>query len=1059
MHKLLNSNNILCANNMFIAKKYRMVIICLIFVACLVGILYYFTYNVNTTPLIQEGIANQNNFPATVTSTTGNVTYTNVGCWVNGSTTSGDQAIKNVAPNSVNTLQKCIDHATANGYDTAGWQQDGNKCYVGNNNQSTWNADSNYTKYGRPDSSVGCTGPNINVVYTLNPVTPPVSYGTAPNPYYGYDYKGCYSLNPDSTVQNMTKVTQLGTTGPTLMANCIDYAKSSTTTPYNTAIISGSDCYVGNMGIGNQILSYFGLTNLPSATTTNYCGVTGTSRPSDDRSTYMVYSSYEGVPPATVNSYSYRGCYKKTPTGSTGSNALPYKLSGGPFSSIESCIAAANGANYKTAALSNVNECWVGNQNIPYLKDNYSIYGKVDSAEQCDINYAGQDSLLVYSTLNDPVTTTINGYKYGGCWNDPNGNNLPTKLYKPASATEPQNVETMSLEECIQAGNLAKLNSVAYKKDGKCFGGNQGSSGVNYKKNGEIKNNNVKCDVRNPGDYTSVIYTTHDTNPAPENQGLTYKGCWKNGSPPFGEETVGAYTLDECIALAKNSNRGFDTAYYYSQNQCILGTSSYENYKKYGSAGSDCNSYYPSINNGLVYSTSSQQPDYPNIEDFEEAVGDYEHPERISATNPANTYLFKGYWNESLDRAVPNLVSSTSSGINDCVNKANKMGYSVVSFQKGSECWGGAPGTNYKKYGVASSESLNNGSIIAEIYSYGPEPTPHPNCGINTDGFSTMDDPNTANANIPQPSYSTPQTTTVVFDPLPNTYTTITYSQTPNPSLAQSSTPQDTPSAEQSTNSLDNTQTGSSSSTTSTEPSSSASESVPSSAPAPYSSSSTNNVPTSTPESTSLSTSTQTRTMSGTSIQQERNPSLSQWLPNTPFVYENNMNSSPPNSSQPTPSPTPPQTSSQTNNPAPVTDIINNQYGNPSYGGGIEQFSLFNSIGSYFKEGVESLSPPQNEIPGLFVPKTQIVPPVCPSVKPILVKPQCPATATAPVPDNSRSSQNIGENSMTLNNGVYVNQNSKNEAPSPQCKSGSTYGGNYDNIPQPYLPSFSGFGM
>lgn len=1027
---------------MFITKKYRILVLSFIFIACILGVIYYFTCKFNSES-VKEGLASTS-FPNSIIS--GGTTYNNVGCWQNGDIANSLAMSIIATDNTISTVNQCVNYAATNGYDTAGWQDSAGKCYVGNNDPTKWDAITNYTKYGQ---ATDCSLPNVNVVYTTNPAPVPVSNPTPPANYSTYKYKGCYVVNPGVTPTNMTDVTtavtSMGTSGgSTLMEKCVNYAKSPSAPPgTNTAIISGTNCYVATMGpTSPSILTYFNLVNVPSPTTTNYCGVDGTSKPSPDRApAYMIYSSYIGTPPADISNYSYRGCYKKTPTSGTGDNALPTRLNPSD-NTLQGCVDFAKNSGYNSAGLSSVassygtsvNECWGGNQRVSYLKDNYARYGAALDPSSCDATYPGTDSLLVYSILNDPVTTTINGYTYGGCWEDPSGNILPTQLYKPGT-TPSNSVETMTLDECTQAGTNAGFNSVAYKKDGKCFGGNQGTRGVNYKSRGEVVNDDQRCDVKKPGTGVGIVYTKYGRNPESTILGYDYKGCWNgpgSSGVPFGEIQTGSYTIDTCIqdiASDRNAGRGFDTATLINQNQCILSDTSVpvDNYRKFGSyTGTDtCNQYYPGINAGVVYSTSSSSPTPSNIEYYADVVGDPDHPSSIViptvGTIQGHTFNLRGYWEESsTNRAVPNFIAQVSN-INQCINLANARGYNVASYQNSGQCYGGSS-VNYKTYGEATPTSVRDGSIIAEIYGYGPEPTTHADCGINQDGFSNIDEQNTANTNIPQPSYNTPQTTTVVFDPLPNTNTIITYSQTPNPDLIQSSSSSQQRQQQQTaTDSVRGTSPPSTQTTPSTY--------VPSSAA---------NVPSSTP-----SSSNSQQIMNTPLTEEGKIQSHSQWLPNTPFVYENKMNTMPSSSVAP---PSPTQTSLP-NQAAPVTDVINNEYGSSIYRDrGREPFSLLNSFGSLFKEGIESLSPPQ-DVPGLFVPKTQIVPPVCPSVTPIIIKQSNDVS-------EKQKETSTRNGSMTLNNGLYVAQNSRTS-----CSSGSNYGGNTDNIPQPYLPSFSGFGM
>jgi hypothetical protein len=983
---------------MFIAKKYRMLIICLILIVCVVGIFYYFMYSANMKPLIQEGITDVNNanFPASYTF--GNTVYQKAGCWADDPIVPAiDENVTSQLTNR--TLQGCVEYANTQGKNTAGWQQQGGKCFIGNNDPTS--LITNYTRYGRASASVGCTGPNVNLVYTTTPATEPVSYGPADNPYNTYAYQGCWYNSPNA--RNVTAVTDASlnaTTGDTLMAKCINYSKTNPGLTGNTAFLSGNKCYIGTIGAGQTFQNYFNLVTMPSATTTNYCSVTGTFGPTPTTASYMAYSSFVDTPTGYIGNYIYRGCYN---TGSTG--PLPDRLSdGGDMTlTMEQCVGVGSRNNYYTVALTNGGECWGGNKGVQYLQDNYTKYGPSDTA--CDPLTPAAGKLIVYSTLNDPVDIDINGYRYGGCWNDPNNDILPTRLSTTVSGSTDRDY-TMTLEQCIAAARSGSYNSVAYKKDGNCYAGNQNGNTINYKKDGEIINNNPKCDIRNPGEETGIVYTTYGRAFETPIDGTDYKGCFRTGTGSFGNIMTGVYTLNDCIDNVKDS-RVYDTAVFQNQNQCVVGDSNLliDNYARFGGA-TGCNQYYPIVGSSVVYSRgSAPNPDITDIQYFIDQVGDYYHPASITTTNPSNTFLLKGYWNESPgnNRAVPEYLG-TVSGIEECIRRANSYTYETASFQNGNQCYGGGTGTNYKRYGQATTSSVANGYTIAEIYHVGAEPTPHPDCGVSLDGFTTLDDPNTQNSNIPQPPYNTPQTTTVVFDPLPNTYTTITYAQTPNP--------------------VASTAGGGAGAATSA--SASASTTPPS----------------------GTSTSTATSPTTGQPLSDaEKQQTASQWLPHTPFVYENKMASSNSNSMQ---------SVDNYNYSPPTTDIINNQYGTPT-DPTVEPFSMFaKSVGSFFKEGVESLSPPSSEIPGLYVQKTQIVPPVCPAVTPVLIKPSCGSS------DKSKEQSQKNERpTMCLNN--FITENSL-YGPSPSqytngCSSGSNYGGNTDNIPQPYLPSFSGFGM
>ncbi len=82
------------------------------------------------------------------------------------------------------------------------------------------------------------------------------------------------------------------------------------------------------------------------------------------------------------------------------------------------------------------------------------------------------------------------------------------------------------------------------------------------------------------------------------------------------------------------------------------------------------------------------------------------------------------------------------------------------------------------------------------------------------------------------------------------------------------------------------------------------------------------------------------------------------------------------------------------------------------------------------KEGLETLSPPPNT-PSAFMPKSEAVPPVSPSIPPVIIKQKCdPCPACAPC------------------------KNAPTNLPPPNAQ-----GVTYDNLPMPNLPSFKGFGM
>ena len=96
----------------------------------------------------------------------------------------------------------------------------------------------------------------------------------------------------------------------------------------------------------------------------------------------------------------------------------------------------------------------------------------------------------------------------------------------------------------------------------------------------------------------------------------------------------------------------------------------------------------------------------------------------------------------------------------------------------------------------------------------------------------------------------------------------------------------------------------------------------------------------------------------------------------------------------------------------------------------MNSFIMTNSKKNNGIEGLETLSPPPiNQFN--FMPKSESVPPVCPSIPPVIIKQKCdPCPACAPC------------------------KNAPTNLPPPNSQ-----GVSYDNLPMPNLPSFKGFGM
>lgn len=830
----------------------------------------------------------------------------------------------------------------------------------------------------------------------------------------GYRYEGCWT---NSSNTNLT----LGATGSNMSA-CIDLSKS---TKNNTAILKGTNCYVGTQSANPPYTTYFGLSSLIDPSIANlYCSSTGTTG-SNNINASLVFSNFLAQTPLSVYDYSYKGCWNGIvpsssgqigttgtagttgTTGRTGTTVLPYFLGSGY--DISGCVARGSGLHYKTVGLMNGSDCYGGNYKATYSVDNYKIGGPVDTTLNpygCDINNPGPTSMMIYSSLNEQVTTNITPYRYGGCWVD---NDKDPYLKTRLGGTG------MTLNDCILLGTTG-YNSIAYKKGGVCYGGNQGTTGTNYKQGGEIPNNDVRCDVGGPGPDTSIIYTNYGPPQDAVISGYDYKGCWKDGSPSFTSDLLGyGYTLDKCITDSKKL--GYDLVSFQNQNQCKGGNqnagSDYTTYGKISDNNSpSCNEYYPGTNVGVVYSTSTKIDDDTTsdlIDKIKEKVvgggGNYPPPSTIGQ------YLFKGYWNESPDRTVQNYLGSYT--LEACVTKANTDGYNTVSFQNGNQCWAGTS-SNYKKYGKPTSESIKDPSnTIAAIYSKTSEPSPHDDCGAHIEGLETMTDEQPTG--ISQPPYNIPQTTTIVFDQIPNKNTVITYSQTPiSTSIANTS--------------------------------------LSSSSAAAYGATTTTNGPTNLQNTSGMS-------------QTDKSKIHQKWLPNTPYIYENKNEDS---SSAKSPSPNTSSSTTSTNNKFPGsmftnTDIINNNYGSAT-----ESFTIINQKdGKYKREGIESLTPPSKETPGPFVPKTMVVPPVCPSIPPVVIKTDCSVCKTnggtqggggssGTSSSSGLNNQNALTSQMTNN---FTNTNSINGTQNMYGISCNNQGRSYDNIPQPYLPSFSGFGM
>lgn len=756
--------------------------------------------------------------------------------------------------------------------------------------------------------------------------------------------------------------------------------------------------------------------------------------------------------PQTVYDYNYKGCWNGSPgpTGSNGSsNPLPYHISG--TYDISGCVIAGVSRNYKTVGLMNSNECWAGNHNADYLINDYKANGPVDTSanpDACNISNPGPTSMMVYSNLNETVSTPIGGYRYGGCWTDSTTSpSLPMHLNTSGPTGATGTFSQMTLTQCVDAGKSKNYNSVAYMANGQCYGGNQGSAGIDYKKGGEIPNNNRRCDVGGPGPNTSIVYTTYGSAHTPTISGYDYKGCWKDGSPSFTSRLLGnGYTLDKCVEDSKKL--GYDLISFQNENQCKGGTQNKgSDYMQYGRVSDDdpsCNSYYPVNNTSVVYSTVTPQP-RPTNDYLEKALkwihsGGRSGGDGDGTVMPSNIdgYAFKGFWNESADRTVQNYIGSYS--LEECIQVAKSKGYGTVSFQSANQCWAGT-NSNYKKYGQSTASSIRNPSTtVAAIYSTGAEPSSYVSCGAHVEGIESMDSSTTTTTSTPhtpQPPYTVPQTTTVSFESTPKTNTIITYSQTP---------------------------IGTSGISTNA---------------APVSSSSSKD-------------STQLQSTSNMS-QDDKSNVHRQWLPNTPFVYEN-KNTTTTATATATSSPASTQNSS-TMSPSPLStststmasafsksDIINNIYNSASNSEntGLELFTTINQKDANYykkqlKEGIESLSPPPQESPsGPFIPKSMVVPPVCPSIPPVVIKTDCSVCNKNAAKDATSSKQAQSTaltNQMTSN---FANSNSITSSTAGNPYSTASYfdnthpinssscknqGRTYDNIPQPYLPSFSGFGM
>jgi hypothetical protein len=786
----------------------------------------------------------------------------------------------------------------------------------------------------------------------------------------GYKYKGCWSASLESQLNQAE--------GESDMQKCIQTAKDN---QHNTSVLNGNVCKTGNIQDSNMQLIDEKNNVDPD------CNIYGTTN-----SAKLVYSSYVAPPPEKLYDYSYKGCW--TATSDPATNPLPVYLR--QATSMNDCVFEGLKQGYNTVALQNGNQCWAGNKS-QYFKDDYKALGPVNSTDPyaCDISDPGPTTAIVYSILNEPVITPMNGYRYGGCWKDKDKSPyLPNKIEVNG---EDGNPKPLTLEECLAAAQ--GYNSVAYKSGGKCYAGNQGSDGIDYKKGGEIPNNDENCDVGGPGPNTSIIYTKYGPPQEKTINGYDYKGCWKNDEKyPAMLYPVGpGFTLDTCLKAAKSGR--YDTAALQNQNECVLSNQGVgiSDYKMYGQISDNnspiCNADYPGYETAVVYSTWNS-PYTPDVPDVNTPIIESRIIDKIGigggdnvAPSEINGYTFKGIWNESVDRAVPIYLGSNT--LEKCLETAANNGYSTVSFQNKDQCWAGN-NPNYKRYGKPSASSIKNPNMTpAVIYSTGSDPSPHINCSIPKENFEPMNEINTQNTNIPQPPYTIPQTTTVVFDPIPNTNTVITYSQTPI-STSQTSNPTNL----QSTSNMN---------------------------------------------------------------QDEKSEVHKKWLPNTPFVYENkNDDSSSASSSS--------SSSSAKRFPGSMftnTDIINNRYGSSATESGLESFANINK--KYGREGIESLSPPSTEIPGAFVPKTAIVPPVCPSIPPVIIKTDCSVCKTnggTQEGGSNGTSSSSGKNAVTTqmtNN--FTNTNSINGTQDMYGSSCNNAGRSYDNIPQPYLPSFSGFGM
>ena len=684
------------------------------------------------------------------------------------------------------------------------------------------------------------------------------------------------------------------------------------------------------------------------------------------------------TPSSSLNGYDYKGCWKDA-----SDRALTVQIGKGYNAS--SCIEEGKKRGYNTVGLQYTDgQCWAGNQGTG--KDDYKKYGEQTDKNQCDANKPGAWTNIVYGAAAPAVVpelpvNDINGYEYKGCWKDADDRALTVKIGDGYNTTS-----------CVEEGKKQGYDTVGLQySNGQCWAGNQGNGKDDYKKYGE-QTDPTQCYANSPGAWTNLVYqlkqiispstssssTTSSSQPPVQNiDGYEYKGCWKDADDRALDIKIGdGYTLETCVSAAKI--KGYDTIGLQYGGQCWagnqgskkssgIGTTDYTRYGKQTDEG-QCDINNPGAWTNIIYSK-------PSSATVAVAVDSSSTQTSSSVFTPTPT---------------PTPSPTSSSSPQDTIIKLKEQNKNMIPALANGRpnLWSSLPTLKDTSLSKTATVSGSGSSLITDS---------------STSKISTQ-------STTASPTYTTPNTTTISFEPSGSSTTVITFTQSPSLSYVKSlmgSTIADT-SAKQPSTTLGSGNSSSSSSSdfnsaigsSTTQPYtfiSNSSEVMNPNLLNAYGSSSRNNISNVYPNLSNYS---------------QMNPSTAalfqtgpKWnsTGTTPFYYESGNNTS--------------TTSTQS---ATATSNLMESFMN--------SFFSNNSRGS--KEGLETLSPPPSD-PHNFMPKSEAVPPVCPSIPPVIIKQKCdPCPACAPC------------------------KNSPYGLPPPNSQ-----GVSYDNLPMPNLPSFKGFGL